>query len=130
MLPRPRPPPSASRSACTLALALALFLTLTHHAPGTGQDLTRKSSQEAARYKFCSLCANHDNSLPLFPAFKLPAALAAPPEEKLRVMFADPAAAKLLDSTCPLRPSLSNRLYSGTVRRRRPHDAATAHPHA
>ena len=47
-----------------------------------------------------------------------------------RVMFADPAAAKLLDSTCPLRPSLSNRLYSGTVRRRRPHDAATAHPQA
>jgi len=102
----------------TVASTLRLAIIGVTGDPYTGclhkADITRKSPLEASRYKFCSLCANHDNSLPLLPAFRQPAVLAAPPELRLRTIFASPLAASV-DGTCPQRASLSNKLLTGTV---------------
>lgn len=103
----------------TVASTLRLALMATSGDPYTGclhrADLTRKEPLEASRYEYCSLCANHDNSLPLLAAFKPAEVLASPAATRLAAMFAAPPGAAVMDSTCPFRPSMRNHLYTGTV---------------
>ena len=80
--------------------------------------LREKTDVERARYTYCSLCAKHDNSLPLLPLFRQPSVLDAPPEKRLRALFAGVHAAKVLDEHCPMRESIGNVLRTGTVIRR------------
>ena len=80
--------------------------------------LREKTDVERARYTYCSLCAKHDNSLPLLPLFRQPSVLDAPPEKRLSALFAGVHAAKVLDEHCPMRESIGNVLRTGTVIRR------------
>ena len=54
--------------------------------------LRNKTATERARYMHCSLCAKHDNTLPLLPFFRQPAILRLRPETRLAALFASPAA--------------------------------------
>ncbi len=80
--------------------------------------LRNKTEVERARYHLCSLCAKHDNSLPLLPFFRTPAVLAATPERRLHALFSRPDAAAVLDDRCPQRASMHNVLRTGTIFRR------------
>ena len=80
--------------------------------------LKEKTEVERARYRFCSLCAKHDNSLLLLPFFRQRQVLDAPPDRRLRMLFAMPHAAKAMDEHCPMRASIGNVLLTGTVLRR------------
>ena len=79
----------------------------------------QKSEVERARYRFCSLCAKHDNSLVLLLYFRQQSVLASPPEKRLAALFDySPSAAKTLDEYCPMRASMGNMLRTGMVIRR------------
>ena len=82
------------------------------------RTLRNKTDVERARYRLCSLCSKHDNSLPLLPFFRAPAILTASPAHRLHALFAQPDAAAMLDDRCPQRASMGNVLRTGTVFRR------------
>lgn len=81
--------------------------------------LRDKTDVERARYKYCTLCAKHDNSLVLLPLFRAPSVLSAHPRTRLAALFAaTPHAGKTLDEFCPMRASMANELRTGTIIRR------------
>lgn len=81
--------------------------------------LREKTEVERERYKYCILCAKHDNSLVLLPYFRQPSVLGASSHKRLAALFASSsAAAKTLDEYCPMRASIGNELRTGTVIRR------------
>lgn len=82
------------------------------------QKLRNKTETERARYMHCSLCAKHDNTLPLLQYFRQPVVLDSSPSHRLAALFAVPGAADVLDKACPQRASIGNTLFTGTVFRR------------
>lgn len=80
--------------------------------------LRNKTEVERARYKFCSLCSKHDNTLPLLSFFRQPEILQTNPRHRLSAMFHIQGAAAVLDRACPQRASMGNVLRTGTVFRR------------
>ena len=103
----------------TVAATLDMTLVGTSGDPYTACPdhayLTLKDPLKASRYRYCSLCATHNNTLPLLAAFKPAAVLASPATTQLAAIFATTPGAAVMDSTCPFRPSMRNRLYTGTV---------------
>jgi hypothetical protein len=102
----------------TLRLALMASSGDVYSACMRASKLRNKTAVERARYAHCSLCAKHDNSLPLLPFFRRHDILGAPPSRRLALLFGAPDAAAVLDENCPQRASLHNHLRTGIVFRR------------